>query len=519
MQEIDNRTQPLLHPGESRRSNSSSWIAIAIILAAIIVSLAVVQAAYYKSRAAGGAASSELPPSRPAVASSGAGSGPSPNELSTTFRAVTKAVKPAVVFIKIVETTQQPHGFLQIPGFEFPNGGKSKQEASGSGFIVTPDGYILTNNHVVGNADKIEVTLADGKVLRGKRVGTDPDTDLALVKVDATGLPTAVLGDSDAMEQGDWVLAMGSPFGLQQTITAGIVSAKGRPLPGQQLDHFIQTDASINPGNSGGPLVNMEGEVIGINTLIYSPSGSAGNVGIGFAIPSNLARQVYGQLAKSGKVSRGYLGAFVADVDKAKAQGLNVEEKSGVVISDVTSSDSPAAKAGLRAGDVVTAIDGKHVTSASELTDLVVAMPVGHDARVDFIRDGKPETVTVTLTERPTGPISQRLAPGGEEEGGEGGGALTTPKLGIVVETVTPENTPHSNLRIATGAVVKSIEQDGPASEALMQQGDVIHQIGRTQITSASDVAQAVKSLKSGDSVMVSFERKGQMAYVTVNID
>src|ERR1043165_2415878 len=235
---------------------------------------------------------------------------PSPVELSRTFVGVAKQVKPAVVNIDVVEKTQRqsmqlPEGFPQIPGFG--DGQSRRQRGTGSGVIISADGYILTNNHVAGDqAEQIKVKLADGREFKAKRVGYDKDTDIALIKIDATGLPYAKLGDSDKLEQGEWVLALGSPFGLQQTMTAGIVSATGRDLGAQagQFTSFIQTDASINPGNSGGPLVNMAGEVVGINALIFSRSGAS--EGIGFAIPSNLVNKIYAQLLKSGKVTRAY---------------------------------------------------------------------------------------------------------------------------------------------------------------------------------------------------------------------
>src|SRR5215467_354275 len=304
-----------------RANGYKAWIALGVLFV-LAVLMAAVQAAYKLRNKGGG----ELPPAHSLVSPVTSSSGPSPNELSTTFRAVAKAVKPAVVYINITETVQGQRGF-SIPGFEIPgDGGATKQQASGSGFIVKDDGYIITNNHVVGKADKIDVTLADGRKFRAKPVGTDPETDLAVIKIDATGLPTAVLGDSDGIEQGDWVLAIGSPFGLQQTLTAGIISATGRNIPGaSQFDKYIQTDASINPGNSGGPLVNMQGEVVGINTLIFSQTGSS--VGIGFAIPSNLARQVYGDLMQSGKVTRAYLGVIIRDLDATMASGLKVDPK------------------------------------------------------------------------------------------------------------------------------------------------------------------------------------------------
>src|SRR5499433_2193337 len=240
---------------------------------------------------------------------------PSPQDLSRAFINVAKQVKPAVVNIDVVEKTkrssvQLPEGFPQIPGLGAPR----RQKGTGSGVIISADGYILTNNHVAGEATEINVKLADGRELKARLIGKDSETDLAVIKVDSQNLSYARLGDSDKLEQGEWVIALGSPFGLQQTMTAGIVSATGRDLgvQGGQFTNFIQTDASINPGNSGGPLINMDGEVVGINTLIFSQTGTS--AGVGFAIPSNLATKVYAQLIKSGKVTRGYLGVYLQPV-------------------------------------------------------------------------------------------------------------------------------------------------------------------------------------------------------------
>src|SRR5581483_5448538 len=251
---------------------------------------------------------------------------PSPAELSRTFVGVAKQVKPAVVNIDVVEKAQRqsmqlPEGFPQIPGMpQFGDGQPHKARGTGSGVIISPDGYILTNNHVAGDAEQIKVKLSDGREFKAKRIGADKETDIALIKIDATNLPYARLGDSDKLEEGEWVLAFGSPFGLQQTMTAGIVSATGRDLGAQggPFTNFIQTDASINPGNSGGPLVNMQGEVIGINTLIFSRSG--GNEGIGFSIPANLVNKVYAQLLKSGKVTRAYLGLYPQELTPSLAR-------------------------------------------------------------------------------------------------------------------------------------------------------------------------------------------------------
>jgi serine protease Do len=492
----------------------------------LAILMAVVQAAY-KLRNRGGELPALHSAGSPVGGAAGGAAGPSPNELSNTFRAVAKAVKPAVVYINIVETVSQ-RSFPQFPGFEIPDGGATKQQASGSGFIVKDDGYIITNYHVVGKADKIEVTLADGRKFRAQKVGSDQETDLAVIKIDANSLPTAVLGDSDSIEQGDWVLAIGSPFGLQQTITAGIISATGRQLVGSresgvsQLDRYVQTDASINPGNSGGPLVNMSGEVVGINTLIYSPSSGiglgsgGGNVGIGFAIPSNQARQIYGKLIKDGKVTRGYLGVLVQNLDEATASALNVDQHAGALIRDITDANSPAAKAGLKSGDVITAIDGKPVKDATELTEAVVQMPVGHLAKIDYIREGRHLATTVELAERPPATTARLQVP---DQSNEDSDTLQSSKLGISVQNVTPDVASQLKLKIPSGAVVTSVDRNGPAGQAGIGRGDVIHRVGPTEVKSASDLAQASKSLKSGVDVSIQLERDGIMQWVTVSID
>jgi serine protease Do len=260
--------------------------------------------------------------------------------------------------------------------------------------IISPDGYILTNNHVAGAAAEIRVRLSDGRELKARRIGADPETDLALIKVEAQNLSSATLGDSSKLEQGEWVIALGSPFGLEQTMTAGIISATGRDFGGA-YDNYIQTDASINPGNSGGPLVNMNGEVIGINTMIYSRSGS--NEGIGFSVPSNMANKVQEQLRKNGRVTRGYLGVSLQAPSFATE---NSSAREGALIGDL-SANSPAAKSGLRNGDVIVEFDGRAVKSSKQLTDFVADTPVGKAVNVNFVRDGRAQTTSITLAERP----------------------------------------------------------------------------------------------------------------------
>jgi serine protease Do len=306
----------------------------------------------------------------------------SPSERSRTFVEAAKRIKPAVVHIKV-----------------------GTRGATGSGMIVSSDGYILTNNHVASAANELSVKLADGRELRARRIGVDPRTDLALIKVAAQNLPYATLGDSSKLEQGEWVIAFGSPFGLEQTMTAGIVSATGRKFGGAN-DNYIQTDASINPGNSGGPLVNMNGEVIGVNTSIYSSGG--GSEGVGFAIPSNMAKKVKEQLlgnagvyarantSANAPVSRGYLGVSVQDQQTAEG---------GAVVAELTNG-SPASTAGLRGGDVIVEFDGKPVGSSQQLAEIIASTPVGRTVKLKFVRNGQAQTASVTLAERPRRPAA-----------------------------------------------------------------------------------------------------------------
>ncbi|MFL6216858.1 MAG: Do family serine endopeptidase [Blastocatellia bacterium] len=441
---------------------------------------------------------------------------PSPAELSRTFVSVAKQVKPAVVNIDVVEKAQRqsmqlPEGFPQIPGFG--DAQPRRQRGTGSGVIISADGYILTNNHVAGEAEQIKVKLADGREFRAKRIGTDKETDIALIKIDATNLPYAKLGDSEKLEQGEWVVALGSPFGLQQTMTAGIVSATGRDLGPQAgtFTNFIQTDASINPGNSGGPLVNMQGEVIGINAIIYSRSGA--NEGIGFAIPSNLVDKVYAQLLKSGKVTRAYLGVNPQEVTPSIARVARYNGEGGVLVRQVSAEDSPAARAGLRSGDIIVEVDGKKVTSPKQLTETVADLPVGKTVAVKYIREGRPETTRVTLAERPTADEA-KPANDNDDEGENPG------KLGVSITNVTPELAHRLKLHVASGVVVSKVQPDSAADDAGLQSGDVIHRVNQSPVTNRQDFMNAVASLGSNKDVVLQVERAGVgLLFVTVTLE
>ncbi len=501
-------TQPIEIPRKEKPSGRLAWIVTAVLGAALIVAVAIIQAAYLRSTGS----APQLPPSH----SMSAVSAVSPAELSKSFREVAKAVKPAVVFIENTSTARSDDS---VDIFGFPNPNRPRRSSSaGSGVIVTQDGYILTNNHVVENAIRLEVTLSDNRKLPAKVIGADRETDLAVIKIDASGLPVAILGDSDEVEQGDWVLALGSPFGFQQTLTAGIVSATGRELNSSQFSRYIQTDASINPGNSGGPLINLQGEVIGINTMIISEralgGNVGGNVGIGFAIASKTAREIFSQLVRAGKVSRGYLGVQVRELDAATARSLGLEAGAGVLVEDVPDPDMPAGKAGLRSGDVITSFDGKDVKFPRELTNAVASLPVGKSVKVDFLRDGKPQSVLVELAERPTEITARRADPDRQPP------AETQPgKLGVIAQTITPQMAQEMKLRLAAGALVVYVKPGSPAQEAGLRHGDVIHRVGRTEVKSAEDLAAASRAIAEGEEIAIQVERNGQMNWIKITIE
>jgi serine protease Do len=497
-------------PWKKRQGARGAWIAVVFIVAALVVTVAIIQGAYHRSSRY----VPELPKSRKVASTTT----PSPGELSVSFREVAKAVKPAVVYVDVVENASVGSGrsdFFGLPGQGIPR----RREGAGSGFIVTEDGYILTNNHVVGNANKINVTLADGRTFKAEVVGADPETDIAVIKINAGSLPVAVLGDSDNLEQGDWVLAIGSPFGLQQTLTAGIVSATGRELRESQYNHYIQTDASINPGNSGGPLVDMLGEVVGINTMILTGGGmSQGNIGIGFAIASNTARDAFKKLVSEGRVSRGYLGVSVTNLDEARAHAVRLEPNTGVWVERVPDAASPAGKAGIQAKDVITAFNEKPVRAARELTDAVAATPAGQSARVDFIRNGQPQSVTVQLVERPDNVMAGAMPSDRGDD--EAGGAIQQGRLGIQGRTINPETIEQMGLKlkIPTGVFVAAVEPGSPAADAGLAHGDVIHGLDGAEIKSLEELAQAVKALKAGK-YLLEVERNRVMLFISVTIE
>lgn len=441
---------------------------------------------------------------------------PTPADLSRTFVGIAKQVKPTVVNIDATEETKRTSargGLPNIPGLP-PGFGEEmtprKQRGTGSGVIISADGYILTNEHVAGNASKLMVKLADGREFKAKLVGSDPETDLAVIKIEAQGLTFAKLGDSDKVEQGEWVIALGSPFGLQQTMTAGIVSALGRNLgAAQQFTNFIQTDASINPGNSGGPLVNMNGEVIGINSMILSSSGAS--EGVGFAIPSTLAAKVYGQLIKTGRVTRAFLGVQPRELTPALARSLKYTGTEGVLIRDLSAPNSPAAKSGLRSGDIITEVDGKAIKSSKQLIEIVADLPIGKSVRVKFVRDGVAQTTDVTLAERPKQAVEE------PEENPEE--QPDDSQLGASVMNITPQLVMQMKLKVTTGVLVQSVQPNSPAAEGGLQGGDIIYRVNGKLIANRLDWAKEITALKGEKDLVLQIIRGGRFDFLPISLD
>jgi len=411
--------------------------------------------------------------------------------------AVAGAVKPAVVNV----TAEQRAG----TGRFSPQPGQGAV-GRGSGFIITSDGYILTNNHVVDGATRIGIRLDDGREMDARVVGRDPQTDLALLKIDAANLPVIPLGDSAALKVGEPVMAVGNPFGLEQTVTTGIVSATGRVIGEGPYDDFIQTDASINPGNSGGPLINSRGEAIGMNTAIVS--GSGGSVGIGFAVPMHLAKFVVPQLAEKGRVERGWLGVSAQPLTRDLASGLGLSRTEGAVVSQVVEG-SPAAAAGVRRGDVIVEVDGHKVNRTTDLSQLVAATPVGKDIKVSVLREGKPVTVTARVARREQPAALSDVTPA---EPGQ------RARLGVAVEPVTPSMASQLGIDGASGLIVRQVQSGSPASEAGMRPGDVIVEANRHPVKSVDDLRRAMDATRPGSALLLLIQREGMVSYLTVKV-
>ena len=431
-----------------------------------------------------------------------------------TFAKVADAIKPAVININTVSKGAGglPGGrtpFEEFFGEEFykrffgDTPERIPQRSLGSGVIVDPTGIALTNAHVVERATEIEVVTTDGSKHKAKLVGLDKKTDLAVLKLDdgKAQFKYARLGDSEKLQVGDWVIAVGSPFGLQATVTAGIISAKARNIGQGPFDDFLQTDAAINPGNSGGPLVNMQGEVVGINTAIV-----AGGSGIGFAIPSNMARKIYTELQSKGRVTRGWLGVSIQPLTAELARSFNAKDTKGVLISDVMP-DSPAAKAGLKPGDILVEFEGKKMEAPSDLQRAVGMAQPGQDTKMKIWRDQADRTIEIKIGEAPD-----------EREAQQRPSRATPSALGLDVRPITPEIAKQLNLKSTEGVVVARVDEGSTAAESGVQRGDVIREINRQKVRSMADYERLTKDVKEGDRLTVLLQRGPMSLYVAFTV-
>jgi serine protease Do len=428
---------------------------------------------------------------------------------------VSAAVKPAIVNISTTRTIKIAGGadpFFDDPFFRRFFGDRFGQQrqlkehksaALGSGVIVSSEGYIITNYHVVKDAEEIKVLLSDKREFAGKVIGSDPKTEISVVKIEANGLPTLKWGDSDALEVGEIVLAVGNPFGLNQTVTMGIVSAVGRANVGiADYEDFIQTDAAINPGNSGGALVNVRGEVVGINTAIFSTSG--GYQGIGFAIPSNMVKSIMDSLVKKGKVVRGWLGVSIQSITPELARQFNLKGEKGVLVSDVNE-NSPAEKAGLKRGDIIVEYDGKNTDEPSQFRNMVANTAPGEEHSLKVLRNDEVLTLKVSIGELPSD-LQQAQS-----------GAYESSLRGISVQDITPDLAKKLNIpgRVK-GVVVSDIEEDSPASGVLMQ-GDIIQEINRKRVGAVKDYQEVAAGIKKDENILLLVYRGGSSLYITLS--
>ena len=433
---------------------------------------------------------------------------------SGTFAPVVKQVAPAVVSITVSKTERAPSGMRNFP-FPFgpqgfgpmpDDGAERRSQGSGSGVIINDAGYIVTNHHVIDGADEIEVHLSDQRDLKAELVGTDEKTDIAVLKVDATDLPVLRLGNSDDVQIGDIVLAIGNPFGIGQTVTMGIVGATGRGNLGiEDYEDFIQTDAAINPGNSGGALVNVRGELVGINTAILA-RGGGGNQGVGFAVPVNLAHHVMTQLTERGRVVRGYLGVSIQNLNPKMAKAFDIAEARGAVVGGVQP-DGPAAEAGLEQGDVIVGMDGKPFQDARELRLSVAAEPPGSTVNLAVIRDGSETSIPVVLGEFPD-----------ENRGSGRTSNVRSSSMGLSVDELTPAVARQLDLPAsASGVIVVKVEPASPAAEAGLRRGDVIAEVARQPVSGVSDYKQAMQG--AGDSVLLLIQRGENTFFVVLEAE
>jgi serine protease Do len=436
----------------------------------------------------------------------------------SSFSDLAEEVSPVVVNIRTVKTTKGGgrvfrHFFRGPRGKDDPfedffdkffgeeRQREFKQRSLGSGFIFDKEGYIVTNHHVVENADEIQVILKDGKEYDADIVGRDANTDIALIKIKAPNqLPVVTFGSSAALKVGQWVVAIGSPFGLEHTVTAGIVSAKGRVIGSGPYDDFIQTDASINPGNSGGPLINMQGEVVGINTAII-----AGGQGIGFAIPIDMAKGIIDQLREHGNVTRGWLGVVIKDIDDELADYFGITDRKGALVIDVVPGD-PADKAGIEPKDIIVSVNGKPVDSSRELTRMIANVGVGEKADIQVIRNGKQKNFKVTIAKRD----EEKIARQGEIE-------PEKDELGIRVAKITPEIAQRFNLKESDEVIVIGVEPDSKGEEAGLRQGDIIKEVNHEAISSVEAYMKAIDNVKAGETIQM-FIRRLNVGFMVIKL-
>lgn len=436
-------------------------------------------------------------------------------QTAKAFTQVASKATDAVVSVKVKKyvKTGSPHGSpMEEEFFEFFFGRRFRQHSQkeqerlrlGSGFIVSPDGYIMTNNHVVGDADEIKVALKDGREFDAEIIGADPRTDVAVIKIDSKDLPVIELGDSDSLQIGEWVIAVGNPFGLAETVTVGVVSAKGRsgfgitqnPATGEiGYEDFIQTDAAINPGNSGGPLLNIDGKVIGINTFIFSQSG--GYMGIGFAIPINMAKMIKDQLIESGRITRGYLGIYMDPLDAEKAEFFGLDETGGVIITEIIE-DSPAEKVKLKVADIILKIDNKKIDGPLTLRNYIAFIEPGKTVKLLVYRDGKKKTIKAKIESRPDDELAENSSD-------------ISKKLGIQVQNITKALARQFDFEVGEGVIVSSVKRGSPAGRKGIEVGMVILNANKIYVDSLKTFNAALEKTVN-NKVLLLIGRRGRYA-------
>ncbi len=437
-------------------------------------------------------------------------------EMSKEFAQIAKKALPAVVSVRTQysqkapsrEEMNAPFGgpfpddfFERFFGFPMPEQ-RTPRKGQGSGFVISNDGYILTNNHVVREAEQITVSFTDGKEFPAKVIGTDPNTDVALLKIEATNLPYLALDNSDNLEIGEWVMAVGSPLRLQGSVTVGVVSAKGRnDLEIAQIEQFIQTDAAINPGNSGGCLLDMDGKVVGMNTAIATNNG--GYMGIGFAIPSNILRHVMEQLRAQGHVTRGYLGVALQKIDSKLAQHFNLDKSEGALVTEVVK-DSPADKAGLQSGDVVLKVNGKLVENVGALRSTIALMKPDETISLSIVRDKKPMDITVVIGTHPESEVAMNDIQS---------------RIGFLLQDITPELAQQLNIDRDHGVIIKHVESDSPAEEAGLRRGQIILSVNQKPVNSTEEFFRIMKDVQNQKHILLQVKAGQVVRYVTLDLE